>query len=130
MKCLNLQVDNYVLFEGLVIKVSAVHQKKIGYHIYPNKLNWVRYSLIEPISITSDFVYANLEVDEEYTSDYASSNIVFFKVPNHTWHFIYDIASATLSIEDDPLIKIKYVHELQNIFTLLKVKKTITISKL
>ena len=63
MKGIKLQLGDYVFIKSLnggyhttLIKIAAIHQKKVGYHNVPNKLNWVRFSLLEPILLTSEIL--------------------------------------------------------------------------
>ena len=63
MKGIKLQLGDYVLIKSLsggyhttLIKIAAVHQGKVGYHNVPNKLNWVRIGLLEPILLTSEIL--------------------------------------------------------------------------
>ena len=66
MKGIKLQLGDYVFIKSLnggyhisLIKISAIHQKKVGYHNTPNKLNWIRFSLLEPIPLTSEILEKN-----------------------------------------------------------------------
>lgn len=66
MKGTKLQIGDYVFIKSLyggyhttLIKIAAVHQKKVGYHSTPNKLNWVRIGLLEPIPLTSEILEKN-----------------------------------------------------------------------
>lgn len=64
MKGIKLQVGDYVFIKSpsgdtSLIKISAIHLKKVGYHKVPNKLNWVRIGLLEPIPLTSEILEKN-----------------------------------------------------------------------
>lgn len=64
MKEIKLQIGDYVFIKSssgdtTLIKIAAVHQKKVGYHNVPNKLNWVRFSLLEPIPLTIEILKKN-----------------------------------------------------------------------
>lgn len=66
MKGIKLQLGDYVFIKSLnggyhttLIKIAAIHQKKVGYHNVPNKLSWVRFSLLEPIPLTSEILEKN-----------------------------------------------------------------------
>jgi len=66
MKGIKLQIGDYVFIKSLsggyhttLIKIAAVHQGKVGYHNVPNKLNWVRIGLLEPIPLTSEILEKN-----------------------------------------------------------------------
>jgi len=66
MKGIKLQLGDHVFIKSLnggyhttLIKIAAIHQKKVGYHNVPNKLNWVRFNLLEPIPLTSEILEKN-----------------------------------------------------------------------
>lgn len=61
MKATDLQIGDYVLAKPsmMLIKVAAVHNKKVGYHAVTNRLNWVRMDLLEPIPLTLEILEAN-----------------------------------------------------------------------
>ena len=66
MKGIKLQLGDYIFIKSLnggyhttLIKIAAIHQKKVGYHKVPNKLNWVRIGLLEPIPLTSEILEKN-----------------------------------------------------------------------
>lgn len=66
MKGTKLQIGDYVFIKFLdggyhttLIKIAAVHQKKVGYHKVPNKLNWVRIEQLEPIPLTPEILEKN-----------------------------------------------------------------------
>lgn len=61
MKATELMIGDYVLVKPsmMLIKVAAVHHKKVGYHAAPHKLNWVRMDLLEPIPLTLEILERN-----------------------------------------------------------------------
>lgn len=64
MKGIKLQLGDYVFIKSpsgdtALIKIAAIHLKKVGYHSTPNKLNWVRISLLEPIPLTAEILEKN-----------------------------------------------------------------------
>lgn len=64
MKGIKLQLGDYMFIKSpsgdtTLIKIAAIHQKKVGYHNVPNKLNWVRFSLLEPIPLTPEILEKN-----------------------------------------------------------------------
>ena len=66
MKGIKLQLGDYVLIKSLyggyhtsLIKISAIHLKKVGYHNVLDRLNWVRFSLLEPIPLTIEILKKN-----------------------------------------------------------------------
>lgn len=44
---------------GMLIKIAAVHHKKVAYHTVVHKLSWVRESLLEPIPLTPEILEKN-----------------------------------------------------------------------
>ena len=128
MKCNELQIGNWVIVKPslLPVCVAAVHQKKIGYHIYQHRLEWVRQGLLEPIPLTDEFLSKNFERDGEYG----------FQLGNlwRIWsNSNYGYIAATLVIDEfgagcyEPCIPCRYVHELQNLLKQLKINKEITL---
>lgn len=66
MKGIKLQLGDYVFIKSLyggyhtsLIKISAIHLKKVGYHNVLDRLNWVRFSLLEPILLTPEILEKN-----------------------------------------------------------------------
>lgn len=61
MKTTDLILGSYVKVKpsGMIIKVAAIHQKKVGYHSCQSKLEWVRRDLIEPIPLTPEILEKN-----------------------------------------------------------------------
>ena len=64
MKPTELQIGDYALVKPsmMLIKVAAVHRKKVGYHAVTHKLNWVRMDLLEPIPLTEKILERNLQI--------------------------------------------------------------------
>lgn len=58
MKPTDWQIGDYALAKPsmMLIKVAAVHHKKVGYHAVTHKLNWVRIDLLEPIPLTLEIL--------------------------------------------------------------------------
>lgn len=128
MKCNELQLGNYVLIKpsGKLISIAAIHQKKVGYHNVPNKLEWVRQSMLNPIFLTDDILEKNFPKNKE--DYYQLCHILrIWSNPN------YGYVAAILTINDlglgiyRPCIPCRYIHELQNLLTLLKVNKKIAL---
>lgn len=67
LKPQDIRIGDYLLADGKVIQVAAVHQKKVGYHNVPNKLTWVRLDRLEYIIITPETLTAfGFEKKEEW----------------------------------------------------------------
>ena len=121
MKNYEFQVGDYVLHYGNVIKIEAAHLKKVGYHNgRRDRLTWLRISELQPIEITKDFLDWAFEFNEEDTLQYNFEDEVekvFYFAPNKWWHwnFVWCSETKELFIEDDPLIRMMYIHQLQHV---------------
>ena len=121
MKNYEFQTGDYVIHEGKVIKIDAAHLKKVGYHDgVRDKLIWVRVCNLTPIKITEDFLDHTFEVNDEDTLQYNFEGDIdkkYYYAPNkwRIWNFVWLPKTQELLIEDDPLIRIKNVHQLQHI---------------
>ena len=111
MKATELMIGDYVLVKPsmMLIKVAAVHHKKVGYHAVTHKLNWVRMDLEEPIPLTAEILERN---GFEYTDAWAE-----------WWHrsedgfgsdFQLSITESGFSMKDIGNAKINFVHQLQH----------------
>lgn len=115
------QAGDYVLHYGKVIKIETAHLKKIGYHNGRcDRLTWIRISELQPIEITKDFLDWAFEFNEEDTLQYNFEDEVekvFYFAPNKWWHwnFVWCSETKELFIEDDPLIRMMYIHQLQHV---------------
>lgn len=58
LKPQDIMIGDYLLADGKVIRVAAIHQKKVGYHNVPNKLTWVRLDRLDYIRITPETLTA------------------------------------------------------------------------
>ena len=115
MKAEDLQLGNYVSYKGTIIKIEAIHAKKIGYHTRPDRLTWVRISMLEPIKLNTFIIERNFAFNHEYTSTYGNGEVLFYKFGYKSWNLVWLVEQEVLKIEDDPLITVVYVHELQNL---------------
>ena len=74
MKATELMIGDYALVKPsmMLIKVAAVHHKKVGYHAVTHKLNWVRMDLLEPIPLTEKILERNgfKKYEEDYHNEY------------------------------------------------------------
>lgn len=58
LKPQDIRIGDYLLADGKVIQVAAVHQKKVGYHERHDRLTWVRLDRLEYILITPETLTA------------------------------------------------------------------------
>jgi hypothetical protein len=58
MKPTDWQFGDYALVKPsmMLIKIAAVHYKKVGHHAVTHKLNWVRKDLLKPIPLTLEIL--------------------------------------------------------------------------
>lgn len=52
-------IGDWIMVEGKPVQVAAVHQKKIGYHKWEGRLNWVRLDQITHIPLTPELLLKN-----------------------------------------------------------------------
>ena len=70
LKPQDIMIGDYLLADGKVIQVAAVHLKKVGYHERHDKLTWVRLDRLEYIKITPETLQAfGFGRQDDYSSD-------------------------------------------------------------
>lgn len=137
MKCSELQIGDYVLVKPsmMPIKIAAVHHKKVGYHAYTYKLNWVRIDLLEPIPFTEKMAKKNgfvlLEVEDGMSKCWRYADgvkyvdfepqILTIKVWNGGDNS--PIKEVDYYTEDNAI----YLHEVQHALRLCKINKEIVV---
>lgn len=132
-----LMVGDLVLHDGKVIRVDAVHKRKIGYHKTKDKLTWLFYGQFQPIPLTPEILEKNgfneppLEMQkrvrfvvlcEEYQIRYSFNSYWFSIYKNIAVHAI-GYPTFICAFQE----RIKYVHELQHALRLCKVDKEIVL---
>jgi len=135
MKAEELMIGDYVHVKpsGMLIKVTAVHRKKVAYNAVINKLAWVRESLLQPIPLERIHLIKNgfrvredTDDTEYFYYDGYTINVDFYEgLPED------DIPPTIfLSIdfaEKDIAMPIEYVHELQQAMRIMGCDKEIEI---
>ena len=133
MKANGLMIGDYVSVKpsGMLIKIAAVHHKKVAYHSCVNRLTWVRESLLEPIPLTPEILEKN-GFDYACNHWYHKTAIVdTLSVWRCCVNIIFDdsIFIDILNEKKDHTGKfsshIKYLHELQQAMHLLDIEKEI-----
>jgi hypothetical protein len=130
MKASDLQVGDLVTNNGGVIKVSAVHTKKIGYHKTKYKLNWLFSGQFEPIPLTKE-ILENNDILYRKSSFYYIINDdkdlecthYIYQTIQEDWAIGVDIGAYECSV----FARIKYVHELQHALKLCGIEKEIVV---
>ncbi len=137
MRTEELMTGNFVKIKnsGVIIKIEAIHKKKVGCHSTPNKLTWVRTDLLEPIPITplslrqNGFYKANAGVIGFFEESYSNSTVevslsnVYIDERSNQLH-IEDPDSQTVFLH---MMQCNYLHQLQNAFRVCGIKKEIEI---
>ena len=127
MKQTDWQIGDYALAKPsmMLIKVAAVHHKKVGYHAVTHKLNWVRMDLLEPIPLTREILERNgftqhiTASDGYYNAPVPDMDDVLFHVSEDnyedTWH-----VETFIDHNDNAyaLFNLCFVHEAQHILRL------------
>lgn len=128
MEATDLMVGDLVMVHpsGMLIKVAAVHNKKVAYHACPNKLEWVRRDLLKPVPLTAEILEKIGFNQDKYwqfilNEDTGESEHFLCIVPS------YDEGMYWWTVNSEPIAKINHLHELQHIFRLCKIDKEIKI---
>lgn len=82
----------------------------------------------EIVPLTKEILYKNFEVNEGYREHYFSDGkIIPYILDNakRPWNLLWHTDSNVLTIEDDPLIKIKTVNNLSTVLILSEIHKEI-----
>jgi hypothetical protein len=133
MRVCELMVGDLVLHDGKVIRVDAVHKRKIGYHKTKDKLTWLFSGQFEPILITPSILEKNGFEKEGVIELYNLYAGIDHRVTihddkeymnsNNEWYVHVDS-------EDYSTIagcELTYLHELQHILRLCKIDKEIVV---
>ena len=121
MKPTDLQIGAYALAKPsmMLIKVAAVHHKKVGYHAVTHKLNWVRMDLLEPIPLTKKI----LEINGFELRD----GFFYHRIDDKPHHYDFKLENGGVFTSEGYTLQcciyhltIRYVHELQNALRLCR----------
>ena len=115
MKSTDLQIGDYALVKPsmMLIKIAAVHYKKVGYHAVTHKLNWVRMDLLEPIPLTAEILERN---------GFELRNGFFYhRIDDKPHHYDFKLENGGVFTSEGYTLQcciyhltIRYVHELQH----------------
>lgn len=134
MKANELMIGDYVSVKpsGMLIKIAAVHHKKVAYHTVAHKLSWVRESLLEPIPLTTEILENNGFVANKHVYPYPYYEYIdkehklkigfAFPQGNKTSYkdpWIY-IDSERVFVEHLPCV---FVHQFQHAFRIFGIDK-------
>ena len=124
----------FVKPSGMLIKIVAVHHKKVAYHAVINKLTWVRESLLEPIPLVPKILEKNGFVKVEHYYPYPTYE---YKV--ESLKFVVRVAfpkDSKATERTKPFAEIdaewcwynndcEFLHDLQQVMRLCRIKKEI-----
>lgn len=121
MKPEELMIGDLVRFDGETVCVLSISTVEINTY----EVDCIVPSALEPIPLTPEILDKNFKEKEKDTIGYYQRNKLVpymvdvrgVDIPNEfitKWNLIWDEVGKYLTIEDDPLIKIRYVHELQH----------------
>lgn len=139
MEANELMVGDLVLHDGKVIRVDAVHKRKIGYHKTKDKLTWLFNGQFQPIPLTPEILEKNgftLENEVKhparyiYNASYSNSVIVDFDCYNNGRGAMKCIL-AGVGLVSNSFIRIYgkdiYVHQLQHALKACGISKEIVV---
>ena len=147
MNATDLMLGDYVQIEDEEGKLFIDCICDLGYVPQWNELGvrtckcgeeWLRECDVMPIPLTKEIIEKNLPFNDAETEKYAinSRDILFYTLDVSkatknpyikTWNFLWNNEHKYLFIEDDPLIKCYYVHELQHVLKLCRINKEIVL---
>lgn len=121
MKPTDLQIGDYALVKPsmMLIKIAAVHHKKVGYHAVTHKLNWVRMDLLEPITLTLEILEKNgFELRDGF---------LYHRIDDKPHHYDFKLENGGVFTSEGYTLQcciyhltIRYVHELQHALRLCR----------
>lgn len=106
---------------SMLIRIAAIHRKKVAYHACNNSFSWVRVGLLQPIPLTPEILENNgfrkesyIEVVGGLDTYYLGEEIGSFRI-HRLQKGYYQFGLA----------KINFVHQLQHALRLCGVRKEI-----
>lgn len=127
LKVTDLMVRDLVLHDGKVIRVDAMHKRKIGYHKTKDKLTWLFSGQFEPIPLTPEILRKNGFIREENIQLYNHYTGIDNRVSLNDDFYCMNsrnIWNVHIDSEDYSSIascELTYVHELQHLLKLCKI---------
>lgn len=132
MKATELQLGNLVLLSDKIIRVDAIHKRKIGYHVRFDKLKFVFEYIVNPIPLTPEILEKNGFVNQdgdEYKLFVADAESYYFGFYSVRYYFSLKLLCVVKDNKNGAQSEVKgqytYVHELQNALQLCGIEKAI-----
>lgn len=128
MKVCELMVGDLVLHDGKVIRVDAVHKRKVGYHKTKDKLTWLFSGQFEPIFLTTSILEKNGFEDQGFRHHNELNGIDDRVVLSNERERMNSVNEWYVHIDSIYYCTIAnceltYVHELQHLLRLCKIDK-------
>lgn len=125
----DLMVGDLVLHDGKVIRVDAVHKRKIGYHKRKDQLIWLFEGQCEPIRLTKEILEKNGFILDIYNSLILPKNNYATYIARVLWDCDCknEIWCLAVEIRKGELTTIYHIHELQHLLKLCKIDKEIVV---
>ena len=118
-------------FNAFPFQVEQITKNKIGYHAEPNdhRMYYLRPFEVHSIPLTKEFMDRNFPSNKSYQAEFGNEGMYYYTVPlrENTWNLVWitEAEENYLIIEDDPLIRMNYVHELQHMLKLAGINTNI-----
>ena len=140
MNATDLMLGDYIQMEDEEGKLLTDCVCGLGYVPQWNELGiktieggdeWLRESEVMPIPLTKEIIEKNFTLNNKYQEQFEDGHHFYYNiVPKYNsgiWNLVWVRGSNEnyLLIEDDPLIHMKYVHELQHALKLCRINKEI-----
>jgi hypothetical protein len=122
MKANELMVGDLVLHDGKVIRVDAVHKRKIGYHKTKDKLTWLFSGQFEPIPLTPEILEKNGLTNDYHGSYFEEDEHISLEISSSEYGIYW-----TINFHEYNILKLEYVHELQHALKLCGINKEIVV---
>ena len=126
MNTSELMIGDYVTVtpSGMLIKIAAVHHKKVAYHTCTNKLAWVRMSLLNPIPLTKEILEKNglhaIHGRPDFFDEDRTYRVELTLGTDGTTRW-------TINFDEYDIISLNYVHQLQHVLRLCEIEKEIVL---
>jgi hypothetical protein len=110
---------------SMLIRIAAIHRKKVAYHACNNSFSWVRVGLLQPIPLTPEILEKN--GFEQKQSKFINGDIeIIFTIKGFSFW-----SKKTIEIAHGSGSKINnlpcYVHQLQHALRICGINKEIEI---
>ena len=125
MKAKDLMIGDIVSVtpSSMLIRIAAIHRKKVAYHACNNSFSWVRVGLLQPILLTPEILKKNFPSTTDWY--FIGTDKFCFRIDKYKdkWDLYFGRDGKGTNLQ----IKINYIHELQHALRLCGINKEIII---